>query len=155
MILETTSSNHRASIFFNRWLHRISRILAVLGTPTTGLPYTHDFWLKCPLFWLRFHYEPRTTLFTPRQSDLIGGPSLEDLGSQRMTLLVTSVGHSWKHNTWNFGDETVSGDCDPFTGLTLFDLVNFLRLTWTRQHMRPGHFMFQRNQLHRNVLSTS
>ena len=20
--------------------------------PTTGLPYTHDFWLKCPLFWL-------------------------------------------------------------------------------------------------------
>ena len=38
--------------------------------PTTGLPYTHDFWLKCPLFWLRFHYEPRTTLFTPRELDL-------------------------------------------------------------------------------------
>ena len=26
--------------------------------PTTGLPYTHDFWLKCPLFWLRFHMVP-------------------------------------------------------------------------------------------------
>ena len=90
--------------------------------PTTGLPCTHDFWLKCPLFWLRFHYEPRTTLFTPTESDLIGGPSLEDLGLQRMTLLVTSVGHSWKHDTWNFGDETVSGDFDHFTGLTLFDL---------------------------------
>ncbi len=23
--------------------------------PTTGLPYAHDFWLKCPLFWLMFH----------------------------------------------------------------------------------------------------
>ena len=23
--------------------------------PTTGLPYAHDFWLKCPLFWVRFH----------------------------------------------------------------------------------------------------
>ena len=90
--------------------------------PTTGLPCTHDFWLKCSLFWLRFHYEPRTTLFTPTESDLIGGPSLEDLGSQRMTLLVTSVGHSWKHDTWSFGDKTVSGDFDPFTGLTLFDL---------------------------------
>ena len=132
--------------------------------PTTGLPYAHDFWLKCPLFWLRFHYEPRTTLFTPTESDLIGGPSLEDLGSQRMPLLVTSVGHSWKHDTWNFGDETVSGDFDSFTGLTLFDLsekdvyddlVNFLRLTWTRQHMHQGHFMSQRSQLHRNVLSTS
>ena len=83
--------------------------------PTTGPPYTHDFWLKCPLFWLRFHYEPRTTLCAPTDSDLIGGPSLEDLGSQRMTLLVTSVGHSWKHDIWNFGDETVSGDFDHRT----------------------------------------
>ena len=24
--------------------------------PTAGLPYAHDFWLKCPVFWLRFHY---------------------------------------------------------------------------------------------------
>ena len=90
--------------------------------PTAGLPYTHDFWLKCPLFWLRFHYEPRTTLFTPKESDLVGGPALQDLGSQRMTLLVTHVGHSWKIDTWNSGEETVSGDFDPFTGITLFDL---------------------------------
>ena len=62
-------------------------------------PYTHDFWLMCPLFWLRFHYEPRTTLFTPRELDLIGGPSLEDLGSQRMALCVTSAGNIWKHDT--------------------------------------------------------
>ena len=33
-----------------------------------------------------------------------------------------SLGHSWKHDTWNALDETVSGDFDPFTGLTLFDL---------------------------------
>ena len=131
--------------------------------PTTGLPYTHYFWLKCPLFWLRFHYELRTTLFTPTESDLIGGASLEDLGSQRMTLLVTSVGHGWKHDTWNFGDETVSGDIDPFTGLTLFDLSEkdvydppqLMRLTWTRRRMHQGHFKYQRNQLNRNVLSTS
>ena len=87
--------------------------------PTTGLPYTHDFWLKCPLFWLRFHYEPRTTLFTPRELDLIGGPSLEDLGSQRMTLCVTSVGNIWKHDTWTVDTLEVF---EPFTGLTLFDL---------------------------------
>ena len=87
--------------------------------PTTGLPYTHDFWLKCPLFWLRFHYEPRTTLFTPRELDLIGGPSLEDLGSQRMTLCVTSVGNIWKHDTWIVDKLEVY---EPFTGLTLFDL---------------------------------
>ena len=87
--------------------------------PTTGLPYTHDFWLKCPLFWLRFHYEPRTTLFTPRELDLIGGPSLEDLGSQRMTLCVTSVGNIWKHDTWTVDKLEVF---EPFTGLTLFDL---------------------------------
>ena len=87
--------------------------------PTTGLPYTHDFWLKCPLFWLRFHYEPRTTLFTPRELDLIGGPSLEDLGSQRMTLRVTSVGNIWKHDTWTVDKLEVY---EPFTGLTLFDL---------------------------------
>ena len=87
--------------------------------PTTGLPYAHDFWLKCPLFWLRFHYEPRTTLFTPRELDLIGGPSLEDLGSQRMTLCVTSVGNIWKHDTWIVDKLEVY---EPFTGLTLFDL---------------------------------
>ena len=87
--------------------------------PTTGLPYAHDFWLKCPLFWLRFHYEPRTTLFTPRELDLIGGPSLEDLGSQRMTLCVTSVGNIWKHDTWTVDKLEVF---EPFTGLTLFDL---------------------------------
>ena len=31
----------------------------------------------------------------------------------------------WVHkecDTWNFGDKTVNGDSDPFTGLTLFDL---------------------------------
>ena len=61
-------------------------------------------------------------MFTPTEFDLIGGPSLEDLGSQRMTLFVTSVGQSWKIDTWNSGDETVSRDSDPFTGLTLFDL---------------------------------
>ena len=60
-------------------------------------------------------------MFTPTESDLIGGPSLEDLGLQRMTLLVTSVGHSWKHDAWNLG-KTVSGDFDSFTGLALFDL---------------------------------
>ena len=87
--------------------------------PTTGLPYTHDFWLKCPLFWLRFHYESRTTLFTPRELDLIGGPSLEDFGSQRMTLCVTSVGNIWKHDTWIVDKLEVY---EPFTGLTLFDL---------------------------------
>ena len=87
--------------------------------PTTGFPYTHDFWLKCPLFWLRFHYEPRTTLFTPREIDLIGGPSLEDLGSQRMTLCVTSAGNIWKHDTWTVDKLEVY---EPFTGLTLFDL---------------------------------
>ena len=128
--------------------------------PTTGLPYTHDFWLKCPLFWLRFHYEPRTTLFTPRELDLIGGPSLEDLGSQRMTLYVTSVGNIWKHDTWTVDTLEVY---EPFTGLTLFDLsektcmihLHFLRLTLTRQHMFLGHFKSQRNQLHRSELSTS
>ena len=87
--------------------------------PTTGLPYAHDFWLKCPLFWLRFHYEPRTALFTPRELDLVGGPSLEDLGSQRMTLCVTSVGSIWKHDTWTVDKLEVY---EPFTGLTLFDL---------------------------------
>ena len=71
---------------------------------------------------LRFHYEPRTTLFTPTESDLIGGPALENLGSQRMILLATHVGHIWKIDTWNSGDETVSGDFDPLAGLTLFDL---------------------------------
>ena len=87
--------------------------------PTTGLPYTHDFWLKCPLFWLRFHYEPRTTLFTPRELDLTGGPPLEDLGSQRMALCVTSAGNIWKHDTWTVDKLEVY---EPFTGLTLFDL---------------------------------
>ena len=87
--------------------------------PTTGLPYAHDFWLKCPLFWVRFHYEPRATLFTPRELDLIGGPWLEDLGSQRMTLCVTSVGNIWKHDAWNVDQLEVF---EPFTGLTVFDL---------------------------------
>ena len=132
--------------------------------PTTGLPYTHDFWLKCPLFWLRFHYEPRTTLFTPTESDLIGGPSLEDLGSQRMTLLVTSVGHRWKHDTWNFGDKTVNGDSDPFTGLTLFDLsgkdvydppqLPEVDMDTSAHAPRSLHVP-KRSQLHRNVQSTS
>ena len=82
--------------------------------PTTGLPYAHDFWLKCPLFSLRFHYEPRTTLFTSRELDLIGGPSLEDLGSQGMTF-----GNIWKRDTWTVDTLDVF---EPFTGLTLFDL---------------------------------
>ena len=34
-------------------------------------------------------------------------------------------------------------------------LLHFLRLTWTRPHKHHVHFMFQRNQLHRNELSTS
>ena len=129
--------------------------------PTTGLPYTHDFWLKCPLFWLRFHYEPRTTLFTPRELDLIGGPSLEDLGSQRMTLCVTSVGNIWKHDTWTVDKLEVF---EPFTGLTLFDLsekdvydpppLPEVDID-TSAHVPIGHFKSQRNQLHRSELSTS
>ena len=58
-------------------------------------------------------------MFTPTESDLIGGPSLEDLGSKRMTLFATSDGHSWKHDTWTSEEIAVYY---PFTGLTLFDL---------------------------------
>ena len=50
---------------------------------------------------------------------MIGGPSLEDLGSQRMTLCVTSVGNIWKHDTWTVDKLEVY---EPFTGLTLFDI---------------------------------
>ena len=59
-------------------------------------------------------------MFTPRELDLVGGgPSLEDLGSQRMTFCVTSVGNIWKHDAWTVDTLEVF---DPFTGLTLLDL---------------------------------
>ena len=45
--------------------------------------------------------------------------------------------------------------CLTWVKKTCMILLNFLRLTWTRQHMHLGHFMSQRNQLHKNVLSTS
>ena len=45
--------------------------------------------------------------------------------------------------------------CLTWVGKTCMILLNFLRLTWTRQHMHQGHFMSQRSQLHRSVQSTS
>ena len=78
-----------------------------------------------------------------------------------MTLLVTSVGHSWKHDTWNFG--AVSGDVDPFTGLTMFDLSEkdvydppqLPEVDMDTSAHAPRSLHVQKSQLHRNGLSTS
>ena len=61
--------------------------------PSTGEPYTHDLWLNFPLFWVRVHYEPRTTLFVPED------PHFEEqLGNGRMTLIV----RDGEDPKWNF-----------------------------------------------------
>ena len=89
--------------------------------PSTGLPYEHDFWLDTPLMWIRFHFEPRSTLFVPTEAELQGGPDRGDLGHERMTCLQTSDGDQWREDTWDFESEGAKRDVGfTFTGATCF-----------------------------------
>ena len=86
--------------------------------PATGLRFSHDFWAHGGSCWIRYHFEPRTRLFTPTETDLVGGPELHMIGPERMTLMIAEEdGTSKWYNDNHFGDLDMGG---PWTGLTLF-----------------------------------
>ena len=83
--------------------------------PATGEPYTHDIWLNFPLFWVRVHYEPRSTLFVPEDPYFE-----EELGKARMTLIMRDgTDPKWNFDVWrNAGARALESD---FVGATCFE----------------------------------
>ena len=95
---------------------------------------------------------------------------------ENLTWLVVPHLKTWVHKEWlcasllleTFGSMTLGllthlrclspsqdSRCLTWVKRTSMILLHFLRLTLTRPHKHHVHFMFQRNQLHRNEPSTS
>ena len=93
-------------------------LLELLDTPETetGELRTSDCWIHSPAAWIRFHHEPRRTLYVPDETEL----PHDHLGSYRLTLFYkTSTDQDRKSSVdqWNGCHQRDVGLM--WTGLTL------------------------------------
>ena len=78
--------------------------------PITGSLRTTDYWEKLPQHWACFHHELRRRLYVPREP--LHGPTLQELGPDRMTLVFELDDHgmplrdSWINDSWSLADST-------------------------------------------------
>ena len=90
--------------------------------PETKLERTSDTWHSLPNCWIRFHYEPRSTLFVPSKEDELVVHA--ELGTKRITLQLDHFENdSWITDTWQYDAESARDLGDEFTGATCFEKI--------------------------------
>jgi hypothetical protein len=88
----------------------------------TGHARTSDCWQRLPNCWIRFHFEPRTSMFIPSLDDqqLVH----KELGTRRMTLKLDTHGRdTWINDTWQYDSASELDLGETFEGATCFEIT--------------------------------